>query len=519
MTYTKVIIMGGVYIYENKKYFKDSIMILLTCAILTGILPLKCFAQDNDEINFSTIDKYIENQMKSSHILGASIGIVKGDKLIYEKGYGNADVGKSVTPKTLFEIGSVTKSFTALAIMQLKEKGKIDLDSPIDKYLPWFKAYYKNSCATITVRQLLNQNSGVPTFFDNDVNADVSIEKVVKEHLNNMKLVNAPGTTFLYSNANYNILGEIVQAVSGQSYKEYINNNIFVPLEMKHSYVSKEEASKDGLAAGYRQWFGFPIKADLPYFQGNIPSGHIISCTDDMCHYLSIFMNEGKYKNTSILSPEGIKVLMEPSVKTLIPIGTDATEAYYAMGWGVNYKNGKIDTIEHTGETSNYHAHVIINPNEKIGVIEMDNLGGYITAGGIEPNILNITLNRQPSTSLDIGRISMIINVIYLAIAILLIIAILRLRHFKQRLEKSKFRFIFNLIFTLLVNLILPIVILLNGPTMLGGTTWNSVIIFSPDFSLVLIVTSIILFIISMIKAAIIITRIKNKLNIPKIVA
>lgn len=448
--------------------------------------------------------------MKQTHIPGVAIGIVRGDKLLYEKGYGNADTGRTVTSQTPFEIGSVTKSFTALAIMQLVEKGTIELDSSVEKYLPWFKAYYENKRAVITVRQLLNQNSGVPAFFDNDVNADVTIEQVVREHLNNIKLVNPPGTKFLYSNANYNILGEIIQVVSGQSYKEYIEQNIFTPLEMKHSYVSKEEAEQNGLAAGYRPWFGHPIKADLPYFEGNVPSGHIISCAEDMSHYLSVFINEGKYKDISILSSEGIKVLMEPSVKTLVPMGTEATESYYAMGWGVNYKNGKIDILEHTGETSNYHAHVVIKPEEKIGIVELDNVGGFITAGQIAPGVSKIVLNGQPSSSGNIGNIILIINIIYLIIAILLVISILRVRHFKKRIAMSKSRFIFNLIFTLFVNLILPIAILLEAPAMLGAT-WKATIIFSPDFSLVLIAASIILFIIGILKVAMIIRIIKNK--------
>jgi hypothetical protein len=334
--------------------------------------------------------------------------------------------------------------------------------------------------------------------------------KVVKEDLNNLKLVNPPGTKFLYSNANYNILGEIVQVVSGQSYKEYIEKNVFTPLEMKHSYVSKEQAEKNGLAAGYRTWFGFPIKADLPYFEGNAPSGHIISCAEDMYHYLSAFINEGKYKDASILSAEGIKMLMEPSVKTPIPMDADATEIKYAMGWGVNYKNGKIDIVEHTGETSNYHAHAVIKPEEKIGIIEMDNVGGYITAGQIGPGVLKIALNEQPSVSKNIGDIILIINMIYLIIAILLAISILRLRHFKMRMAKSKIRFVINLIFTLFMNLILPMVILLEAPAMLGAT-WKATIIFSPDISLVLIAASIILFIIGILKSVMIITKIKGR--------
>jgi CubicO group peptidase (beta-lactamase class C family) len=158
------------------KHWQKTIVGLLTCVFLFGILPLKGFAMSNDRVDFAKIDEYVVSQMKQTHIPGLSIGVVKGDKLLYLKGYGSADTGRSVTGQTPFEIGSVSKSFTALAIMQLVEKGSIDLDSPVGKYLSWFKAYYQNKPAVITVRQLLNQNSGVPAFFDNDAKADAGIE-------------------------------------------------------------------------------------------------------------------------------------------------------------------------------------------------------------------------------------------------------------------------------------------------------------------------------------------------------
>lgn len=477
------------------KYIKKTIVGLVISLILVGVLPLNCSAISSDKI-----DNYVTEQMKQTHIKGLSIGIVKDNKIVYIKGYGNADTGRNVTGHTPFEIGSVSKSITALAIMQLKEKGLIDLDTPVNKYLPWFKAYYKNQFAVITVRQLLNQNSGVPPFYDNDAKADATIEQVVKEKLNNLKLVNPPGTEFLYSNANYNILGEIVQVVSGQSYKEYIEKNVFIPLEMKHSYVSKKEAMQNDLAAGYRTWFGFPVKADLPYFEGNAPSGHIISCAEDMCHYLSAIMCDGRYKDVSILSPEGIKTLLTPSVKALVPMGTDADEVKYAMGWGVNFKKGKIDLIEHTGETSNYHAHAVINPEKKVAVIEMDDVGGFITAGEIAPGALKIATNEKPSESQNVGTILLIVDMVYIIIAILLVISAVRLRNFKKRILKSNIRFIFNIIFTLIINIILPITLVLKGPAM-SGATWKALIIFSPDISLFLILVSIVLFIIGIFKS------------------
>ena len=119
-----------------------------------------------------------------------------------------------------------------------------------------------------------------------------------------------PASSVEYSNLNYNILGLIVEAASGESYADYIQDHIFTPLEMRHSYTAKEDAKQNGLAVGHRHWFSLPFPApDMPVPRGSLASGQLISCAEDMAHYLIAHLNGGRYADKQILSEAGIDLL------------------------------------------------------------------------------------------------------------------------------------------------------------------------------------------------------------------
>jgi CubicO group peptidase (beta-lactamase class C family) len=263
---------------------------------------------------FKKIDEFVENQRTKNNIPALAIGIVNGKETMYQKGFGKADSeGRLVTPQTPFLLGSVSKSFTALAIMQLVDAGKIELDQSTDLYLPWFKATYEGKNQKITIRQLLHHTSGIRSFYAASVADHTTLDQLVRERLNNMPLKALPGTKSVYSNANYIILGRIIQEVSGMAFQEYIVKNIFEPLEMKHSYVTKADALKNNLADGYRKWFGLPVKTvakDVSFFEYSLPEGYLISCLEDMTHYVSALINQGRYGTITIASQESINMLL-----------------------------------------------------------------------------------------------------------------------------------------------------------------------------------------------------------------
>jgi CubicO group peptidase (beta-lactamase class C family) len=262
--------------------------------------------------------------MQWVRIPGLALVVVEGDRIVYAKGYGKADAsGRAVTPETPFLLGSVTKPFTALALMQLVEAGRVHLDAPVQRYLPWFRVADPVASSHITVRHLLYHTSGMPQPPTSDAPPDTSaqaLERAVRS-LATLKPVGAPGRSFGYSNGNYDTLGMIIAAVSGEPYERYVKEHVFAPLDMRNSYASQDEAIRHGMASGYRWWFGIPRPATLPYDRGNLPSGYIIASAEDMGHFLIAQMNGGRYAGTSVLSAAGI----------------DTTHAMpstpYAMGW------------------------------------------------------------------------------------------------------------------------------------------------------------------------------------------
>src|SRR5437016_7036702 len=173
--------------------------------------------------------------MQSMHIPGVALGIVHGQKIVHLQGFGVANpAGLLMTPQTPLVLGSTSKSFTALAI-QLVEAGKISLDAPVQKYLPWFEVdahLVPGAASSITVRHLLNQTSGIPTGSITGASLTGHADETIEEAVRALKEV-APtaraGTTFQYSNSNYVILGQLVQTVSGQTYESYVQDHIFAP--------------------------------------------------------------------------------------------------------------------------------------------------------------------------------------------------------------------------------------------------------------------------------------------------
>ena len=334
--------------------------------ISSGFQVSRSFAETR-LTDFDKVDAYINTKMKELGIPGAALVIVQGDRIVHLKGFGVADAsGRPVTPQTPFFTGSTGKSFTALAIMQLVEAGKIQLDAPVQTYLPWFHAADPNASEIITVRQLLNQDSGLPKSIGqeqlaNTDQSDSAIENNVRA-LANVEFSAPPGERYEYSNANYNTLGMIIQAVTGQSYEAYIQEHIFQPLDMQNSFTSKTESQQDGLAVGYQKWFGIPVASpNLPFVRGSLPAGYLNMSAEDFGHYLIAQLNDGNYHGVSVISPAGISTLHHPDVK--IPGSTD----FYAMGWEVQHFQD-VEVIRHNGASPGYTTDMFIVPEKHIAV-------------------------------------------------------------------------------------------------------------------------------------------------------
>jgi CubicO group peptidase (beta-lactamase class C family) len=339
--------------------------------------------------NFAEIERFVHDEMAAQRIPGLALGIVEGDRIVYVRGFGTADdSGRETTPQTPFIIGSLSKSLTALAVMQLVEANKIELDAPVQRYLPWFRVADEKASAEITVRHLLNQTSGLSTktgrsFQGDGDTSDTALEQAVRK-LDSAALTAPVGTKHQYSTINYSVLGLIVQTVAGQSYERYVQARILDPLQMRNSYTSEAAAEPQGLATGHNYWFGRPRAADLPYNRGLVPAGFLISSAEDMTHHLISQLNGGRYDGTSVLSPEGIGELHRPAVQT------PEADTSYGMGWFVGPVND-IPAIHHQGETFNFHANVVLVPQSRRGVVVLMNA----------ENNLDLFTNRRMGTIAD----------------------------------------------------------------------------------------------------------------------
>jgi CubicO group peptidase (beta-lactamase class C family) len=329
--------------------------------------------------SYAAIDTYVEGQMKRLAIPGAALAIVEGDSIVHMRGFGrDRPGGEAPLPHTPFFIGSLTKSITATAVMQLVEAGKIELDAPVQRYLPWFRVADPQASASMTVRHLLNQTSGLPTGAGSLILADFGAGPDASEcqarALSGLKITRLPGVKCEYSNLNYNILGLIVEAASGESYAAYIQAHIFDPLEMRHSYSSKQNARQNGLAVGYRYWFSLPFPApDMPIPQGSLASGQLISCAEDMAHYLIAHLNGGRYGEVQILSAAGIAELHHGAAEfTMMGV----TAGRYGMGW-FDIDLGQTKTYSHSGNVPDFSAFMALLPEKRRGLILLLNADPY----------------------------------------------------------------------------------------------------------------------------------------------
>lgn len=318
---------------------------------LLGTTSLSATAAPANLPDYAAIDSYVSNSLAGTP--GFALSIVHGDQVTHVKGFGVANsAGVPMTADTPLVIGSQAKPFTALAIMQLSESGVVSLDSPVQDYLPWFRVAQDGFSHQITIRQLLNQTSGLPPSapFDTPV---TTVESRVRD-LATVRLTATPGHLFQYSNSNYDVLGQVVETLSGQTYGDYMRDHVFQPLAMTHTFTSEAEGQANGLGEGHQWWFGLPVSTDT-YRQDYVPAGYLISSANDMSHFLIAQLNGGTYDGQSLVSAQSIAAMHEGVVNT-------GTGGSYGMGWLANTLNGT-PIVLHDGDSLNMHTYMILVPS------------------------------------------------------------------------------------------------------------------------------------------------------------
>ncbi|MCX6927038.1 MAG: serine hydrolase, partial [Verrucomicrobia bacterium] len=245
--------------------------------------------------------------MREAGIPGAAFAVISNTSIVHFQGIGFAGPdNRPIHAQTPFGIGSISKSFAALAAMQLVEAGKLDLNASVQHYLPAFRTADSNASARITVRHLIYHQSGLPTFVNH---ADSEGKHDPTEALNRairfmekVNLKDPPGRMFRYSDPGYVVLAAVVQEICGRPFEQYLQEAIFSPLGMKHSFTSEIAGRKDGAATGYRYWFGKPVAHDglsSCYFDP-LAGGGIYCSAEDLAKYLIAHMKNGQNGSASV---------------------------------------------------------------------------------------------------------------------------------------------------------------------------------------------------------------------------
>lgn len=469
-------------------WMKNLLPGLFLLALLPAALTPTMAAASVNTSTLERIDAFVTQQMERHHLPGLALALVEGDQVIFMKGYGKADQsGRPVTPQTPFILASVSKPLTATAIMQMVEAGRIELDAPVQRYLPEFQLADPVASGQITVRHLLLHTSGIPgTACDTRTDAS-TLEEFVSE-LQTVNLAAPVGSQHIYCSGNYNVLGRIIEVVAGQSFGEYMQENIFTPLDMQHSFTSEPEAERAGLARGYQWFFGLPISIHHRYNSSQLPSGYMISSAEDMSHFLVAQLNEGRYAGSNILSAQSIAAMRTQGA-------TRSAGGEYGFGWVIS-PFGDVPAIWHDGVNVNFHSLILMQPDTQQGVVVLMNAFGIVSYESaykeLEQGLARLMAGMEPTKpGWSLVSLYLIINALLAVILALVFLPLVRMQNWQRWLSERqqsgklpRFRVILRSAWEIGFALTFLAVIRLFIVEGLGAQSWYEVLTVFPDFVL-----------------------------------
>ncbi|MGE3074913.1 MAG: serine hydrolase [Dehalococcoidia bacterium] len=310
--------------------------------------------------------RYAQEEIARLQVPGAAAAALH-DGVIYAAGVGvtNVEHPLPVTPETLFQIGSTSKTFTATALMQLVEAGKVDLDATVRTYLPWFSLQSEDDAAKVTVRDLVTHHGGyVGDYFKDTGRGDDAIGTIVRKMANSPQLVPA-GYTFSYSNAGFYVLGHIVETVHGRPFEHVIRDQIFEPLEMQRSFYFPEEAITHRVAAGHIVTTEGPQVARPWNTPRSIaPGGGITSTVIDQLKYTALHLGMARGK---VLRPETIEAMQQvqrPAGSMCESIG---------ISWMLDWAGTGERLVKHGGATNGHLSSFELMPGKGFAVTVLTN--------------------------------------------------------------------------------------------------------------------------------------------------
>ena len=436
---------------------------LLACLLvlvvgLAGAAP----AAAQESVDGDRLDAAVSAVVDKHHLAGLALAVVDDAGVVLAEGYGSTGDDRPVTPDTPMVIGSVTKSFTAVAVLQLVEQGLVDLDGSVRTYLPWFEVADPAASEAITVRDLLAHTSGLSEFGYNRVlDPDTTLAEGVRD-LRSARPTAPVGQRYQYFSPNYWTLALVIETVTAQSYGDYVAEHIFGPLQMTRSYADPAQARAAGLAQGHSTLFGFAVPREQPfrrYYQG---AGYLVSTARDLSRFLRAIAHDGGYDGGRILSADSVKLMKTPLVGGNESMGLgwgSADDGWEASGGADETFNAQLMWSAELGRGFVW----TMNQQHIIGAtFARQDLNGALTA--------LVAGDEVPAGGLSMRTLGLVILGVLLVVVALTVRSLLRLRGWTRR---SRGMTSVQLIWAIAPHVVVPALILfavyrLAGPLVFG---------------------------------------------------
>ena len=353
-------------------------VILVSC-LTVGLLGAPAEARDEDPgvaphygEAVSLLETWIQSIADYDRLPGMSLAIVHDQSIVYAAGFGYSDLDRQVkaSPDTVYSICSISKIFTGIAVMQLRDAGKLNLEDPVARYLPWFAPEELGSNSQPpTVRDLLRHSGGLPcepdlTVWDNTDDLYPTRKELI-ERLSNLKMSYPSNTTFNYSNLGYALLGEIVSVVSGTEYADYVHQHILEPLDLDETspYMPVNFPGHQ-IAKGYGPWPRHGSRVEITNYDQKAltPASGFASTVNDMARFAMWQFRVLDGKDDTVLNQETLREMYS----------IQWPEPSWGLGFTI-WQMGDTSFVGHQGGCPGYKSQLIISPDEKIAAVVMVN--------------------------------------------------------------------------------------------------------------------------------------------------
>ncbi len=370
---------------------------ILVILFLLGSLSVAQQA-NNDTPKLQGIDDFAEQLLREWNVPGLGLGIIHNGSIVLAKGYGyrNLEDKLPFTTKTLFPVGSTSKSFTALALAILKDKGKVDWDDRIRQYLPSYELSDPVASERMTIRDLLLHRSGLAR---NDMmwyGTDFT-RKQIFDRLKYLPMGQGFRNKFDYNNLGYMTAGYLAGEVAGSSWEALVHSSILIPLGMTATNFSDTESAKSpDYALPYDEINGKIERIPFASTEAIGPAGSVHSSIDEMLHYAEMLLAHGKYEGKQIVSEANLKTIQSPQILMGAPSPYPELSApAYGMAWVIQTYRGQ-SFVWHNGGIDGFYTLLALLPDDNVGVVIFTNRLDRAAAEVLLRNVLDRMLGMTP---------------------------------------------------------------------------------------------------------------------------